>query len=269
MKKVVKKIIRRYLSPQIYNKIVRLYQEMGLLKFRIVYPNTKIIFKTDLDDTIASVFHSQEKQDYLVYSEFFKQKVNGFFCDIGGNHPIVYNNTLFFEEKGWKGISFEPLPHLKELWDNQRTAKLFPFALSDKEGDIIFNIVENENENGIEDMYSFVKDTRKENYGHKGKETLVKAKKLQSILDQENIVNIDYLSLDVEGHELQVLKGIDFKKIRINVLTIENNPPPAQVFGDKNIRLLMSENDYIFWGRIHLLDDIYVHRDFLKNLRRE
>ena len=71
------------------------------------------------------------------------------------------------------------------------------------------------------------------------------------------------MSIDVEGHELNVLKGIDFNKVKINILTIENNPPENPIFGDENIRRVMFENNYILWGRIIGLDDIYVHKDFL------
>ncbi|KAB7887412.1 hypothetical protein GBG19_10665 [Poseidonibacter ostreae] len=74
---------------------------------------------------------------------------------------------------------------------------------------------------------------------------------------------IDYLSLDVEGHELNVLKGIDFNNVRINVLTIENNPPSNNIYGDDSIRTLMFENNFILWGRTIGLDDIFV---FLNNI---
>jgi hypothetical protein len=72
------------------------------------------------------------------------------------------------------------------------------------------------------------------------------------------------MSIDVEGHELNVLKGIDFNKVRINVLTIENNPSYCSIYGDKNIRQIMFNSNYILWGRIIGLDDIYIHKDFIK-----
>ena len=61
----------------------------------------------------------------------------------------------------------------------------------------------------------------------------------------------------------KVLKGIDFDAVRINVLTIENNPPCCAIYGDENIRKLMFENNFILWGRTIGLDDIFVHKDFL------
>lgn len=86
-------------------------------------------------------------------------------------------------------------------------------------------------------------------------------------MEEEEITHIDYLSLDVEGHELNVLKGIHFDAVKINVLTIENNPSNCSIYGDENIRKLMFENHFILWGRIIGLDDIYVHKDFLKKVQ--
>ncbi len=85
-------------------------------------------------------------------------------------------------------------------------------------------------------MLSFVNETRNVDYGYETEEIQVKTKVFKDILEEENIKHIDYLSLDVEGHELNVLKGIDFNKVRINVLTIENNPPSCVIYGDENIR---------------------------------
>ncbi|WP_373896652.1 FkbM family methyltransferase [bacterium endosymbiont of Bathymodiolus sp. 5 South] len=66
-----------------------------------------------------------------------------------------------------------------------------------------------------------------------------------------------------EGHELNALKGIDFNKVRINVLTIENATSINSIQKIEEIRRLMHENDYILWGIIVGLDDIYVHKNFL------
>jgi hypothetical protein len=57
---------------------------------------------------------------------------------------------------------------------------------------------------------------------------------------------------------MNVLKGIDFNKVRIDVLMIENH----SLYGDNSIRNMMINNGYIFWGRVMNLDDIYVHINY-------
>lgn len=174
------------------------------------------------------------------------------------------NNTRYFEEIGWSGYVFEPLPYMKPLWEKYRKAKFFPFGASDKDGKVTFSVVKDAT--GWEDMLSFVKETRRdEDYGYETEEITIEVKPLKDVFENENITHIDYMSIDVEGHELNVLKGIDFSKVRINVLTIENNPPCCSIFGDENIRKLMFKNNYFLWGRIVGLDDIYVHKDFLSD----
>jgi FkbM family methyltransferase len=263
MKETVKQITKR-LFPNSYTKLGKWKKDTRtkkiLSKFEKAYPDTKIFESVKKNDIIL---YSQDNQDYIVYENFFKGKKDGFFCDIGGNHPLKINNTLYFEELGWNGIVFEPLPHMATLWAEHRKAKLYPFALSDSEGIVAFTVVKDST--GWEDMLSFVKDTRDVDYGYETEEIQVKTKIFKEVIEKENIKVIDYLSLDVEGHELNVLKGIDFDKVRINVLTIENNSPKSVLYGDDNIRKIMFKNNYKLWGRMMGLDDIYIHEEFLKN----
>ena len=112
---------------------------MGLFNKK-KYPKTKIFENVGEPNR---KLHSQSNQDYIVYENFFKDKKDGFFCDIGGNRPLKINNTLYFEELGWEGVAFEPLPNMGELWKKHRRAKLFPVALSDSEGEVDFTVVKN------------------------------------------------------------------------------------------------------------------------------
>ncbi len=258
MKKQLKKIIQSML-PSFYSYLAAKRRKFILNKFSVNYPDTKIFQPVRKEDI---KLYSQDDQDYIVYENFFKNKNDGFFCDIGGNHPLKINNTRYFEELGWDGVAFEPLPHMKKLWSEHRKAKLFPFALSDHDGEVTFTIVKDET--GWEDMLSYVKETGEIESGFETDEIQVRTKMFKDVMADESITHIDYLSLDVEGHELNVLKGMDFAKIRIDVLTIENNPASCVLYGDDNIREFMFKNNYLLWGRTIGLDDIYVLKDFYK-----
>lgn len=254
------KNMARGLFPGLYLKLGKIKRKVIIKKFIENYPDTKIfeIGKSDIE-----TIYSQEGQDYIVFTNFFKDKSVGVFCDIGGNHPLKYNNTRYFEEEGWSGYVFEPLPYMKELWKKERIAKLYPFALSDSEGQVTFTVVKDKH--GSEDMFSFVKETGELNRDYEMEDILVQTKMLKNVFSKEGVSHIDYMSIDVEGHELNVLKGIDFSKLNIDVLTIENNPSCCQVYGDEKIRQIMFENGYVLWGRIVELDDIYVKKTFLEN----
>lgn len=251
MKKTIKRIF-----PKLAKFLSAKRKEYIVHKFKKIYPTTKIY------ENPMPTKYSQENQDMIVFDTFFKNNTPGVFCDIGGNHPLTFNNTRYFEEIGWTGYVFEPLPKMKPLWEEHRKAKLFPFALSDTEGEVFFSVVSDDATFG--DMFSHVKGNKKSGYNYKTEEILVQTKILKNVLKENDINYINYMSIDVEGHELNVLKGIDFKSVKIDVLTIENNSICCHIYGDDKIRNIMFENDYLLWGRIIGLDDIFVHKDFLK-----
>lgn len=261
----IKQAVRRLLPVAVYKKMAYYKMLFQMRKFKKKYPNSFIFY--DLFVNKNSKYYSQHNQDYLVYQNFFKDKKDGVFCDVGGNHPLYINNTRYFEESGWTGCAFEPLPHMEVLWQQHRKAKFFPYAASDSEGEVTFTIVKDVS--GWEDMLSYVKETSTVNYDYKTEDITVKTRPLKEVFKEENITIIDYMSIDVEGHEMQVLKGIDFSGVKINVLTIENNfggSGDDSNYGDDDIRNIMFENDYILWGRIVGLDDIYVRNEFYQSL---
>lgn len=256
---MIKKIkkLAKLITPNLYNKLTLSKKNIILNKFKKEYPNSKIFEPIDKENR---KLYSQDNQDYIVYNSFFKDEIDGIFCDVGGNHPLNINNTRYFEELGWSGYVFEPLPYMKPLWEEHRHAVFFPYAASDKEGEVVFSIVKDTT--GWEDMLSFIKETRDIDYGYDSEEITVQTRPLKDVFREKNIMHIDYMSIDVEGHELNVIKGIDFSKVKINVLTIENNSSCCPIYGDDKIRKIMFDNNYFLWGRIVGLDDIYVRKDF-------
>jgi FkbM family methyltransferase len=250
----IKKLIHIYF-PISYAALHNIKKKALVSLFKYKYPNVKLF------DNSASLLYSQENQDYIVYNNFFKGIVEGVFCDVGANHPLNFNNTRYFEEKGWGGYAFEPLPQMVSKWDKYRKAKLFSYALSDCEGETTLSFVQNKT--GWEDMLSFIKKTRNINYEHNTKDIVVKLRKLSNVFNEEGVKHIDYMSIDVEGHEINVINGINFHEVNINVLTIENNSPGTAINGDDKIRDIMNQNGFVFWGRIVALDDIYVNKRFL------
>ncbi len=165
---------------------------------------------------------------------------------------------------GWTGYCFEPLPAMKKLWQKERTAKFFPYAATEKEEELEFVVVE-ANE-GWEDALSYINKTLAHDLDdHLNKKNItVQGRLIKDVLMEQGVNYIDYMSLDVECHELQALKGIDFNTIKINVITLENNPSASSFLGDDNIREFLYEKEYKFYARIGDLDDVFVHKNFIK-----
>jgi len=98
------------------------------------------------------------------------------------------------------------------------------------------------------------------------KQVDVEVMQLREIFEEENISHVDYMSVDVEGNELNVLHGIDWESISVDVLSIENNSGHFYLAGDPGIRAFMTSRGYFLYARILGLDDIYVHHDFMNSL---
>ena len=190
-------------------------------RFKKKYPESNLFYNLFKDED--RVHYSQHNQDHIVYFNFFNNKKDGVFCDVGGNHPLKINNTRYFEELGWTGYAFEPLPHMQALWQQHRKAKFFPYAASDSEGEVTFTVVKDVS--GWEDMLSYVKETSSVNYDYKTNDITVKTRPLKEVFKDENVTDIDFMSIDVEGHELEVINGIEFKQALFGIWLSEN---PAQ-----------------------------------------
>jgi FkbM family methyltransferase len=173
------------------------------------------------------MYHSQFKQDQFVNENFFKNKKNGFFVDIGAHDGITFSNSLFFEQLGWNGICVEPNPEIFKLLIKNRKCNCFELAVSDKKGIASFFQI-----TSGPDMLSGLKDEFTPQAIQRIKEEMAADPKAFNYIEVktntfDNIVNdityIDFLSIDTEGNELKILNTIDFDKYDIQVISLENN----------------------------------------------
>jgi len=206
-------------------------------------------------------FYSQYAQDKFVHDTFFPGKRGGIFVDIGAHDGVRISNTKFFEESmGWHGICIEPLPHrFKELRRN-RSCICIEGCISTREGTEQFRMIGPDYEmiSGVIRFY----DPRhiqcyKKAMDHQSKEISVKAHLLNKILAEHEMYHINYLSLDTEGGELDILKSIDFNMYSIDVIDVENN------YYDPEMQKFLVTKGYRLVTRI-ACDEIYVHESFVQ-----
>lgn len=192
-------------------------------------------------------YYSQAYQDYFLDKFIFGKKEGGFFLDIGGNDPVNINNTYFFEKnRGWNGLAFEPMPEQRGKWAASRKTECLPYALGSKDGEKEFCEYEDHYMSGFSDEVDYdgkVKSRWK-----------VQVRRLAGILDERGIKHVDFVSLDVEGAEIEVLKGIDFSRVDIECFTIENNKGFKL---EHDIRKFMTEAGYRIKARLWL-DEVWV-----------
>jgi len=171
-------------------------------------------------------FYSQYGQDKFLFENFFKEKNNGFYLDIGAHDGITLSNTYFFEKLGWDGVCIEPIPNVFNKLKENRNCKLFNCALSNKKGTENFLLLEGYTEmlSGLLENYNPAHLLRIENELRMmgGNKKIITTETIT--FDELNLPkNIDYMSLDVEGSEMKILETIDFNKNQINLISIEVN----------------------------------------------
>jgi FkbM family methyltransferase len=145
-------------------------------------------------------------------------KKNGFFIELGANDGLFQSNTAFFEkEHEWTGILIEPSLKGFELCKKNRINSIcLNYAcVSDnfKDEYVFGDFLENHPMGSIEGKRLQNKTQIK-----------VKAITLEKILNKYNCKNIDFLSLDTEGYELEILKGLNLNKHRPKYMLIEIYP---------------------------------------------
>ena len=204
--------------------------------------------------------------DILIENIFRNQK-NGFYIDVGCQHPIKNNNTYLLHKKGWSGINIDLDKDNIDLFNVSRIS------------DDNINIAASNRINEV-DLFFFHKKSpintidKRTSQFQKAKISSIKKIKtntLNNIIKSSKYSNkkIDLLSIDVEGHELPVLEGLDFNKYRPNVIVVEYLDLNVSKLEIKNLNIENVINSEIYkfltLKRYILVNSIYSDLIFIKS----
>ena len=202
------------------------------------------------------MYYGQYKVDKYI-AEFFGPDFIGTCIDVGAARPTRGNNTYYFEQKGWTVYCIEPnikcIPALTEARKN-----VFNFACGAQNLDEVeFTICTLEGGNQ-EAVTSLTIDQRllEEHmiYNPTLEKVMVKLRTLDSFIEEQEIGKIDFVSIDTEGTEFDVLSGFDVQKYKPRLLVIENN------FKDHKIEDYLRDFGYTKKKRA-VINDFYIYDD--------
>lgn len=163
-------------------------------------------------------------------AEYVPQQ-QGVFVDVGANDGINQSNSLYFERKGWRGILIEPVPETYEKCKQNRPLAQVVHAacVAPDYPDTEIALIDV----GLMSIVDGARNSEKEKQAwiQRGeqlqqitsKPCLAPAKTLTSILEEQNLSEIDILLVDVEGYESEVLAGLDFYRFRPKHIVIEDS----------------------------------------------
>ena len=207
------------------------------------------------DEKDREIYSSQYGQDKFVAEYLFPEKEKGVYVDIGANDGVTLSNSLFFEtRREWTGLCVEPLPEVFEkLCQIRKKSFCENLCISNTEGSLDFAMVE-----GMDALSGIAKnmDSRhqrriKKEKGHV-RMLRLPSLGLQRLLEKYSMHQVDFLSIDTEGSELEVLQSVDFEKTKVGVLCVENNS------GKKDVRRYLEERGFVYYVTLGDLDDLYV-----------
>jgi FkbM family methyltransferase len=157
------------------------------------------------------------EQETRLVREFFKTRGKGFFVEVGANDPEVWSQSLHLEELGWRGILVEPQPDLAQKLRSRRLAKVYDVACSSPKNSGTTMPLQ------IAGIYSSLEKDLNVSTVQADDVIEVSVSTLDSLLnDAKAPIPIDFVSIDVEGHEIDVLEGFALAHWRPRLLLIED-----------------------------------------------
>lgn len=169
----------------------------------------------------GGVIHfSQEGEDILL-ERMFSGTPNGFFVDIGAHHPIRFSNTYWAYLKGWRGLNVDAAPGTAEIFNQRRPKDItVEIGVSDHVGELEFHIFD---EPALNTMSGPRKRKLSESPYSLARTIRVPITTLSNLFDEFVPPGqvIDFMSIDIEGHEIQALTGNNWEKYKPRVLVVE------------------------------------------------
>ena len=195
-----------------------------------------------------SIHYGEFGEDVFI-NRIFKDIEIGRYVDVGCYHPFKGSLTAQLYKKGWNGINIDLSKSSIDLFNIVRKKDInLNLAISDFDGET--NYYEN---SPINQQNSLIKDNDNQ------KKIKIQCKRLSSILLENHYNNFEYLNIDVEGSEQNVINGIDLSKYRPILITIENNNLHLKDYIESEIYNILIKNNYTF------INKTGVTNFFLKN----
>jgi len=195
--------------------------------------------------------YSQDGEDMILKAIYEQKKgYKGFFVDVGAHHPVRYSNTNYFYKRGWKGINIEPTPSAIVAFNTFRKRDInLNIGIGPEKTKLKFYCFNEPALNSFSEEVSKRIDAESAKYKII-KELDVDVLPLGDVLDQHLPANttIDFLSIDVEGLDYQVLLSNNWDKYKPSVILVEENVNVDEL-NNSPIYKFLKDKGYTFFAK--------------------
>ena len=176
----------------------------------------------------------------LIITKLLNSKNKGIYIDVGCHHPFLNNHSYLLYKSGWEGINIDLDYNSIDMFNFFRKSDVnIQTAVTDHKGEV--------------DLYFYhnraAKNTISKEFGSDAKEQKkINSDTLNNIIENSKFKNskIDFVSIDVEGNEMNVLSGFNLKKYKPKLILLEFILPNKKEFYEKDINEITNSEVYKF-----------------------
>ena len=196
-------------------------------------------------DLYSRKAYSQDGED-IVLEVFLSGRGKGFYVDIGAHHPYRFSNTYLFYKKGWRGINIDALPSSMNLFNKKRKRDInLEIGVSNGRKKMVYYMF---NEPALNGFSKELSESRRQEGRYKviDKRNIL-TRPLGDILDEymPEETKIDFMNIDVEGLDLEVLKSNNWNKYIPEYILVECRGISFEEMKEDPIYIFLKKKRYL------------------------
>jgi len=192
--------------------------------------------------------HAQFGEDRAL-ERVFAGVDHGYCVEVGAYDGRTGSATYLFERKGWDCLLVEPNPALAQAISRHRHCQVSNCAASSREGEATFHVARNLEQMSTLDMTT-EHDLWIRDLGGSLEEITVPTARLDTLLAKAGFPRVDFITIDVEGHELDVLQGFSLDTYRPRIVIVEDNGDQDE----SSVRRHLADQGYVNFKRTGVND---------------
>lgn len=196
----------------------------------------------------SSFSYSQEGED-LILRRIFDGKQRGFYVDVGAHHPQRYSNTYYFYLRGWRGINIDAMPGSMSLFNALRPQDInVEAAIAKERKELVYYMFDEPALNTFDE--ELARDRDKTAYSIIGRKVIL-TKTLADVLDEylPPKQGIEFLSVDVEGFDMEVLESNNWDRYRPACILVECTSHDLEENEKNEVYSYLKKKDYLLLAK--------------------